>query len=405
MNTRVLMFGWEFPPFNSGGLGVACRGLISHFPDSIETLLVLPKAPQHSDSDQLKFLNINQNKNFDVKNIDSPIEGYITSSQYKKKIQSRSESKELSMYGNDLFEEVERYAQKAGSLAKHENFDVIHAHDWLTFGAGIHAKEKTGKPMVAHIHATEFDRTAGHGTNEFVFDREKSGMEAADKVVTVSKRTKNIISGKYKIDSNKIEVAYNGIDESRFEPEQSEQLKIEDKDIVLFLGRITMQKHPNGFLHAAKKVLEEKEDVLFIMAGSGDMHQEVMRKAAQYGISDKVLFPGYVSGKKLSGLYKSADLFVMPSVSEPFGLTALEAMVHETPVLISKQSGVSEVVDHALKTDFWDVDDIASKIISVLKHKPLKNILKKKTHTETQKNSWHRTANKCHKVYQKVLTS
>jgi glycosyltransferase involved in cell wall biosynthesis len=398
------MFGWEFPPFNSGGLGVACRGLVSHFPDSIETLLVLPKAPKKSDSDQLEFLNINQSKNLKVEKINSPMEGYITSSEYKKKIQRRDGVEELSMYGNDLFKEVERYAQKAGSLAKHEDFDVIHAHDWLTFGAGINAKKKTGKPMIAHIHATEFDRTAGHGTNEFVFDRERSGMEVADKVVTVSRRTKNIISGKYKIDSSKIEVAYNGIDESRFEPEKGEPLKIEDKDVILFLGRITMQKHPNGFLHAAKKVLEEKEDVLFIMAGSGDMQREVMRKAAQHGIADKVLFPGYVSGKKLSGLYKSADLFVMPSVSEPFGLTALEAMVHETPVLISKQSGVSEVLNHALKTDFWDIDDIASKIISVLNHDALKNILRKKTQEETSKHSWHRTSHKCHQVYQEILT-
>lgn len=405
---QVLMFGWEFPPFNSGGLGVACRGIVSHFPQDVDVTLVLPRVPDE-DYSGVNFLEINsQNPNAKVRHIDSFLTSYTTKENYRRTFEKKhpSSSRQGSdnpMYGQDLFAEVNRYARLAREIASQEEFDVIHVHDWLTFLAGIAAKKVSNKPLVAHIHATEFDRAAGHGINDKTYQIEQRGLNAADKVIAVSDFTKNTLVEKYDTNQDKIRVVHNGIDSSRFNYEELNDIKLQQKDVVLFLGRITLQKYPTGFIAAAQKVLKHREDTIFIMAGDGELKEEMVQQAAERRIADKVLFPGFVDGKDISKLYQAADMFVMPSVSEPFGLTALEAMIHGTPTLVSKQSGVSEIISHGLKADFWDIEAIADKIISVLEYEELQRRLAVKGKQEASSQTWHTVAQNCHNFYHQLL--
>ena len=390
------MFGWELPPENSGGLGVACLGLSRELNRrGVNLSFVVPRKKESMDRNCFRLLAADIN--YKEIEFDSPITPYSTPESYK----SALEKEEKNIYGDTLFDEVLRYRQCGRNLALNEEFDVIHAHDWLSFGAGIEAKKATGKPMVAHIHATEFDRGGGVNIDERVYKREKEGMEAADKVVAVSNYTKGIVVDKYGIDENKVEVAHNGVDltEKPVGKEILRSIKKAGKKMVLFVGRLTLQKGPDYFLKAAKEVISHDEEVIFIIAGSGDMERQVMRQAAELGISDKVLFPGFVRGDELHGLYKAADLFVMPSVSEPFGLTPLESLVNGTPVLLSKQSGVSEVVTHALKVDFWDTSEMANKILSALNYSPLNGCLAKNGKEEVGKITWDPAAEKCIEIY------
>lgn len=394
------MFGWEFPPFNSGGLGVACRGLVKHISQYSDLTLILPQTPQNMQLD-CDFLNINlQTKNTLTQDIEfAPYK----SSKINRELSSTYKEDKV-FYGKDIYQKVQIYTQQAEKFIRSEDFDVIHVHDWLTIPAGLKAKEMTDKPVVVHVHATEYDRTAGHGVNDFVYNKEREGFSQADKVLTVSNRTKEIINEKYETDEDKIEVVHNSIDQNRAvnSKDELEQLQ-EEHDIVLFVGRITLQKYPSGFIKAAERVSQQKDDILFLMAGSGDMKENVMELAAECGIADKVLFPGFVQGEELSKLYNSADVFIMPSVSEPFGLTALEALSHGTPTLVSKQSGVSEVVDHALRADFWDIDDMASKILSVLQYDALKEQLSDYGRREARNMSWSRPSQKCVNIYKQLV--
>jgi glycosyltransferase involved in cell wall biosynthesis len=303
------------------------------------------------------------------------------------------------LYGANLFEEVKRYALAARKIAEQESFDVIHAHDWLTFLAGIEAKKVSKKPLVTHVHATEFDRTGMQGVNQHVYDIEKQGMEAADAVTPVSHFTKELIVKHYGINPDKIHVVHNAVE---FENADIEPHKLPQKT-VLFLGRVTIQKGPDYFIDAAKKVLEVYPDVRFVVAGSGDMETDMIEKASHYGIGDKVLFTGFLRGPDIDRAYRMADVYVMPSVSEPFGLTPLEAIKNGTPAIISKQSGVSEVLKNALKVDFWDVNELANKICGVLKHKALKEELLAHEQHELGQISWDKSADTCHDVYRRVL--
>jgi glycosyltransferase involved in cell wall biosynthesis len=289
----------------------------------------------------------------------------------------------------------------ATELAKDESFDLVHAHDWMTYPAGIAVARMSGKPLVVHVHSTEFDRSGEH-VNQMIYDIERAGMERADRIVAVSYFTRNIIISRYGINGDKVEVAYNGVE--RLGSWTSGDTEItRDEKIVLFLGRITMQKGPEYFLQAAKKVLEIMDNVKFVMAGSGDLMPQSIEMAASLGIGHKVLFTGFLRGEDVQKIYKLADLYVMPSVSEPFGIAPLEALDHDVPVIISKQSGVSEVLKHALKVDFWDVNEMANKIIAVLKYPPLQMTLRNHGYFEVRRLRWKDTAAKCAKIYEEML--
>jgi len=306
-----------------------------------------------------------------------------------------------SHYAGDLFSEVQRYAALAAEVARNESFDVVHAHDWMTFPAGLAVAGIKGRPLVVHVHSTEFDRS-GANVDQRIYDIERRGMHGAIKVIAVSALTKNIIVHQYGVDPSKVEVVYNAI-EINGNGFDEEKYKIhKDEKIVLFLGRITMQKGPEYFLAAAKKVLEVMDNVKFVMAGSGDMIRRTIEMAASMGIGHKVLFTGFLRGGDVDKVFKMADLYVMPSVSEPFGIAPLEAMSHDVPVIISKQSGVSEVLTHALKVDFWDINEMANKIIAVLRHPPLASTLRQHGSFEVGRMSWTDAARACVSVYEQA---
>lgn len=306
-----------------------------------------------------------------------------------------------SAYGGDLVADAERYARMVVALGYRERFDVIHAHDWLTYPAGIALSYVTGKPLVVHVHATEFDRSGEH-VNQRVYEIEREGMHAATKVIAVSMLTKGICTRRYGVPAEKVEVVYNGVDQERSQPRPEQAIEARDK-IVLFLGRITMQKGPEYFIAAAKRVLDKLENVKFVVAGSGDMALRMIELAAGMGIGHKVLFTGFLRGADVERVFKMADCYVMPSVSEPFGIAPLEAMSHDTPVIISKQSGVSEVLSHVLKVDFWDVDEMANKIVAVLKYPPLSQTLREHGNFEVRNLTWDGAASRCVQVYQGMI--
>lgn len=387
---HVLMFGWEFPPYSSGGLGTACYGLTKSIAKKgVKITFVLPYFPGEID-----FLDI-VSTNVTFKRVDSPLRPYLSAARYSV---LKEKGGAPTMYGESLFDEVFRYGEEAKRIASETDFDVIHCHDWMTFMAGIFSKQLKHKPLIVHIHSTEFDRTGGNGVNQYVYDIERFGMEQADMVIAVSGFTKKMIMQHYGIPEWKIKVVHNAVDSKE---QLSEHIQRRQKT-VLFLGRITLQKGPDYFLYAAKKVLEYDPDVRFIVAGKGDMERFIIEKSAELGISKNVLFSGFLKGKEIDRAYRMADLYVMPSVSEPFGITALEAIQAGTPVLISKQSGVSEVILHALKADFWDVNDLANKILAVLKYRTLSHVMSEHASQEIQKFSWDTPAGKCIDIYNQL---
>lgn len=295
-------------------------------------------------------------------------------------------------YGDDLIGDCERYARLVVSLTRRENFDVIHAHDWLTYPAGIALAKVSGKPLVVHVHSTEFDR-AGSNVNQRVYDIERAGMHAADRVIAVSQFTKSICVRRYGARPDRIDVVYNGVEREQ-QPLPGAAIQKQDR-IVLFLGRITMQKGPEYFIAAAKRVIEKVQDVKFVLAGSGDMALRMIELAASMGIGHKVLFTGFLRGRDVERVFKMADCYVMPSVSEPFGIAALEAISHDVPVILSKTSGASEVLQHVLKVDFWDVDEMANKIVAVLKYPPLSQTLREHGELELHRLTWEGAAERC----------
>lgn len=303
-------------------------------------------------------------------------------------------------YGSDLMGDAQRYALLCVALASRLNFDVVHAHDWLTYPAGLAVRAMSGKPLVAHVHATEFDRSGEH-INQQVYDIERAGVHGADRVIAVSQLTKNILTARYGLAASKVDVVYNGVMQ---DDQPSPDVRIEQNDkIVLFLGRITMQKGPEYFIRAAKRVLEKMPNAKFVVAGSGDAAMRMIHEAAELGIGHKVLFTGFLRGRDVKRIFDLASCYVMPSVSEPFGIAALEAMHHDTPVIISKQSGVSEVLTHALKVDFWDTDEMANKIVAVLKYPPLGQTLREHGSLEVRGLNWGGAAEKCVRTYGRAI--
>lgn len=483
---RILMLGWEFPPFIAGGLGTACAGLtkglhrLGH-----ETTFILPKAVGEAKSPHVTLLgpealkaSVDRIRRLVTTGNPAAADALAAAARAEVPIPpslgtppepgskqaadlasmypaldddefraalrelarhqggERAESltglpglsglksgsaKELATvlskiveeiddgpsgerhYGTDLFGDAQRYARLVCGLGVQQHFDVIHANDWLTYPAGLALKALTGKPLVAHVHATEFDRSGEH-VHQGVYDLERMGMHGADRVIAVSRLTKSICEHRYGVNGDKVDVVYNGVEQEDIQPGAGDRIEQEDK-IVLFLGRITLQKGPEYFIRAAKRVLEKIENVKFVVAGSGDMAVRMIEEAAALGIGHKVLFTGFLRGKDVDRVFRLADCYVMPSVSEPFGIAPLEAMRNDTPVIVSKQSGVSEVLSHALKVDFWDTDEMANKIVAVLKYPPLSQTLREHGAFELRRITWEGAAEKCVKVYGRAIAA
>jgi len=304
-------------------------------------------------------------------------------------------------YSGDVMTAAARYAALVLSACRDEQYDVVHAHDWMTYPAGLAISRLTRTPLVVHVHSTEFDRS-GTNVNQAIYDIERRGMHGASRVICVSYLTRSICLSRYGIEPGKAKVVYNGVEASET---LGELARVRSKDkVVLFLGRITMQKGPEYFIEAARLVLQKMENVKFVVAGSGDMARRMIELAAAHGIGHKVLFTGFLRGRDVSRIFEMADCYVMPSVSEPFGIAPLEAICHNTPVIISKQSGVSEVLTHALKVDFWDVREMADKILAVLRHPPLSQTLRDHGAFEVRGLTWDGAAEKCAKVYAEAAT-
>jgi len=429
---RVLMFGWEFPPHITGGLGTACYGLTKSLAtfDDIDLTFVVPK--MYGDeylagmrliaAGEVELSNeiVKGQKEFEKKKLLAccrQISSYCTPEQYDKLLQEKQKKSERSdycpspgklefsgQYGPGLFEEISRYGVVASGIAGKEHHDIIHVHDWLTYPAGIEAKKASGKPLVIHVHATEFDRCS-ENHNKQVFDIEKRGMEAADKIITVSHFTRNIVIRKYGISPLKVTTVHNAV-----EPVNKDEIKklwkigTNDK-IVTFLGRITSQKGPGYFIEAANKILKRMDNVRFIMAGGGDLLEKMVEYVARLGISDKFHFTGFLKGEDVYRMYAISNLYVMPSVSEPFGIAPLEAIQSNVPVIISKQSGVSEVLNNAIKVDFWDIDAIADAIYGILSYPGLSGFLKNNGYREVNNLKWSDAAGKIREIYCQLVYS
>ncbi len=427
---RVLMFGWEFPPHIAGGLGTACYGLTRGLArNDVEVIFVVPKA--YGDEDQRFIRVVNASdvdavyrsgeadseiwKHVKFMEINSNMVPYISPEQWETE-RHRSEKvghihhegdvwreryNFSGKYGANLLEEVARYAVVARQVALEleGQFDVIHAHDWLTYYAGIAAKEVSGKPLVVHMHATEYDRS-GENINTQTYAIERGGMEAADLVMAVSNLTRNIIINKYGIPAEKVITVHNAV---RFaESNIEEERGVKDK-IVTFLGRITFQKGPDYFVEAAAKVLKRTPNVRFVMAGSGDMMNHVIRRVARLGISDRFHFTGFLRGADVQKMFALSDVYVMPSVSEPFGISPLEAMKSNVPTIISKQSGVAEVLDYAVKVDYWDVDAMADAIYGLVTYPALGQLFARKGLEEVTGLKWNNAAAKIKAGYERVI--
>jgi glycosyltransferase involved in cell wall biosynthesis len=426
---RVLMFGWEFPPHISGGLGTASYGLTKGMAtlDDLEVIFVVPKAWGDEDQSMVRLIGANRTpvsmRHVRYKGFRHPIERIEVSSRivpytdpedfwrvtrseisgYKLFVQTDDHGyvNFSGKYDNNLLDEINKYAVVASIIAEENNFDIIHAHDWLAYPAGIAAKEVSGKPLIIHVHATDFDRSGG-SVNPDVYRIEKSGMDAASKIITVSNLTRDIVIHKYNINPEKVETVYNAVDPVKI----SERLMIRkgfDEKVVTFLGRITMQKGPEYFIEAAYKVLQVMNNVRFVMAGSGDMMERMMRRAAALKITDRFHFTGFLKGADVFQLLDMSDVYIMPSVSEPFGISPLEAMQSNVPVIISKQSGVAEILTHAVKTDFWDIDAMADSIYGMLNYPALANMFIKKGKEEVIRFKWDNSAKHVKEIYNKVL--
>jgi glycosyltransferase involved in cell wall biosynthesis len=408
---KVLMLGWEFPPYFAGGVGMVCYHLTRALcQQGVDITYVMPFGPNMVRSDYMKILiadNLFPKLRLQLKEVPTMLGVYSTPSTYdqefKQQLMSSSPSgRTKSLYGPNVFQEALLFAEKVKLIAVNEDFDVIHAHDHWTFPAAVAAKKATGKPLVVHVHITEFDKTGNGGINQQIYDMEREGMHAADLVIAVSNFIKNRLIQSYGVPEWKIRVVYNAAEPSVEINDCSCKIKETDK-VVLFIGRVTLQKGPDYFVEAAKKVLDFDPHVKFVLAGTGDMLPRLIERAAQMGMADKFIFPGFVNREEVMRLNKIADVFVMPSVSEPFGIVPLEAMAQETPTIISRQSGVSEVLNHVLKVDFWDVNDIANKILAVLHYGALNNQLKQHGLVEVRNMTWDKPASSCVNVYGELL--
>lgn len=380
---KVLMLGWELPPHNSGGLGVACKQLCKTLAKKgADITFVVPYDADHSDLSFMKVLPVKIAKTSDIS-------GVYDSAEY---------TEEYGLSGS-VFDIQNRYVAAMDGVVKNHSFQVIHAHDWLTFRAGLRAKELTGKPLILHVHSIESDRAGGKKGNPLVHEIEYIGMLLADQIVAVSELTRQKIIEEYAIPAEKIIVAHNSIDIEDMAPFDGDtsykvlqKLKNEGYKIIANVGRLTIQKGLTNFLIAAKLVIEREPKSIFLIVGSGDQKRELIELSAQLGIAQHVIFTDFQRGKRWRDAFAVADLFVMPSVSEPFGLTPLEASFYGTPSLISKQSGIAEILHSCLKVDFWDTEKMANDITAVIRHQGLRRVLQENTKSELKRLSWDNAA-------------
>jgi len=427
---KILMFGWEFPPHISGGLGTACYGLTRGLSEieGIDLTFVVPKAFGDEDQSAMKLIGANtvpvnytnfhfenSGKKMDYLEVDSFIIPYVSEEEFWKQKSGKYPRNThfvetddglriqfSGSYGAGLLEEIHNYALVAELIAANNDFDIIHAHDWLTYPAGMAAKRISGKPLIIHVHATDFDRSGGN-VNPRVYSIEREGMEAADKVITVSNLTRDTVINKYGIDPKKVETVYNAVEPVDNEPGTLPPKGIDEK-VVTFLGRITMQKGPEYFIEAANLVLWKMKNVRFVMAGSGDMHEAMIARTAELGIADRFHFTGFLKGNDVNDLFRMTDVFVMPSVSEPFGIVPLEAMQFNVPVIISNQSGVAEVIKNAIKIDFWDTFAMADSIFGILSYPSLAEHFMEEGKQEVDNFRWVNSARNVQKIYESVFS-
>ncbi len=427
---KVLMFGWEFPPHIAGGLGTACYGMTKGLAyNDVDVLFVMPSASGDEDQSAVKIINASD---VAVDTVSTTVDEFLGKVQFVHigsnmvpyvdpqdfttmveeerkrqikgfRVQYGQKYKFSGKYGANLMEEVARYAMVGATIAmqRKDEFDVIHAHDWLTYLAGIAAKQLTGKPLVIHVHATSFDRASDDKIDTRVFDLEKRGMEAADKVIAVSELTRNIVINRYGIDPDKVVAVHNAVDFSGRENLDVER-NVKDK-VVTFLGRVTYQKGPEYFIEAAAKVLKRCNNVRFVMAGSGDMLNRCIRHVARLGISDRFHFTGFLRGVEVQKMFALSDVYVMPSISEPFGISPLEAMQTNVPSIISKQSGCAEILNYALKVDFWDVDAMSDAIYGLLNYPAISALAARCGYEEVNSLKWNNAAAKVKAVYESVI--
>ncbi|MDX2414757.1 MAG: glycosyltransferase family 4 protein [Bacteroidales bacterium] len=428
---RVLMFGWEFPPHISGGLGTASYGLtrgMSAMKD-MDVLFVVPLAHGDEDQSAIKLIGANnvkvaykkiyykgKTRTFDKIEVESRIVPYTDPDDFWKLTREKQSSSHkivetnskgkldfTGKYGDSLLQEIEKYAIVASVIASENEFDVIHAHDWLAYPAGIAASRVSGKPLVIHVHATDFDRSGGK-VNPVVYNMEKVGMEEADRIIAVSNLTRDTVINRYGMDPAKVTTVYNAVEPVDDIMRNPLKRNIEDK-VVTFLGRITMQKGPEYFIEAAYLVLQRMHNVRFVMAGSGDMMEKMMRHAASLNITDRFHFTGFLKGQDVYSMLQLSDVYIMPSVSEPFGISPLEAMQTNVPVIISKQSGVAEILTHAVKVDFWDIDATADAIHAILSYPAMSGMFKKEGKTEVESLKWENSARSVRKVYESAINN
>ncbi len=401
---RVLTFGWDYPPLRNGGLGVACLGLTEELLEAgVEVVFVLPREQPTIGNHPFIFANVTSTPGqLYVHQIESSLLPYNASQSFIEVILPGGKRVRLE---RRLIEEIYRYAEAARNIAKTEEFDLIHAHDWTSYLAGVAAKLVSGKPLILHVHATSFDQAGGGNVDPDVHAIEQQSFMVADSIVAISNYTRNIIIDRFGIDPSKVEVVHNGIkpqEPLKLEPALKE-LKAQGKKIVFYNGRITIQKGVDYFVRAARRVVDIDPQVIFVISGWGDMEREIMHLVGSLGLSQHVIFAGALWDEERDRMYQSADLLVMPSVSEPFGLVPLEAIQQGTPVLISKQSGVSEVLTHALKVDFWDIDEMANKIIAALRYPVLNQQLILEGQREVSRLTWRRAAQKVIALYHKLV--
>ncbi len=422
---KILMLGWEFPPFFAGGVGIACYELskvLQNYSD-LDVTYIMPAGPDSEvnlggnfklmGASKIPIMENFRFKNFNFEFIRGAFLAYDTFKQYEDRVGEYSEeliqklkdekAGKMNLYGENLIEEMYLFAQRVASRFKDTDFDIIHAHDWTTIPAALLLKEITGKPVVLHVHITELDKNGGNGGHEKIFEIEKLGFYGADRLIAVSNFTKNRLMHNYGVPESKISVIHNG-GISDMTPQICDKSYPEKTGkLVLFAGRITQQKGPEFFLHAAKKVLEYEPSTKFAIIGPGDLVPRIIELRKELGIEENVLITGKkYSREEADKYYSMADVFVMPSVSEPFGIVPLEAVSKGTAVVVSKQSGISEVLDHSFKVDFWDVDEMAHKILALLKYDNLHHEIRHNAYNDFDKFSWEKPTEKIVNLYHQI---
>lgn len=402
MSLHSLMFGWEYPPLHLGGLGVACQGLVQGLlRNGVKVTLVLPHANKTAEREVAVLSTDDCGGTLQIPSLLQP---YDTSASYSLRV-SGIPREDCDIYGGDIAGAIEKYTAASVEVSRGITPNIVHCHDWMTYGAGMRAARHHHVPLIAHIHATELDRTNFH-PNHWIYGFEKRGFQAADRIIAVSNYTKNVLVDHYGISTDKIAVVHNGTSEhlsaAAIHGMVSRHGK-KDAPMVLFLGRLVLQKGPKQFLDMAKIIHHKRPEVQFCIAGDGDMLSEMITYAINQGLSQCVLFTGKMESREVSALYNRAACFVMPSLSEPFGLVALEAAAHGTPVVLSKQSGVREVLDHAFQVDFWDTEKMADCVLTILRDKPLALQLKSEASRAVTHLTWQHQAEVVRSIYENLI--